>query len=87
MTDIDPLAHVRHLSIDDQLRYGFARYVWPRRAQRCPVPHTSPDGVKTIVTWAELFQRRYKQSLDDYVAFCRANYENPRKPTQENDHG
>lgn len=84
--DRDPLAHVRHLPINDQLKYGFARYVWPRRAQNCPVPYTSRDGVKSVVTWGELFQRRYKQRLDDYVAFCQANYENPARTSQEPRH-
>lgn len=71
--DIDPIAHVRHLPIAEQMKYGFARYVWPRRDQL--TPNKTPDGARE--TWAQLFERTHHQSLLDYVKFCKANYERP----------
>jgi hypothetical protein len=82
MTDIDPIAHVRHLPIAEQMKYSFARYIWPRRNQPCPAMHMDKDGIKIRVTWAESFKLKYRQSLDDYVAFCKANYDNRPKPQE-----
>lgn len=69
----DPIAHVRHLPIVEQMRYARARWVWPRRDQL--QPNKTPTGGRE--TWSQWFERIDGQKLLDYVEYCKANYEKP----------
>ena len=46
----------------------FARYVWPIRNDYAPNTVYDKAGKKYRETWAQCFQRHYKQSLEAYRA-------------------
>lgn len=61
-TAVDPVRHIRHLPVPEQIKYCAARYADKRRDEDCPRKF---GGVK--VTWSQWFKRVFKQPLDSYI--------------------
>ena len=51
---------------DDWRRECFARYCEQPRNEYCPNLVYDASGKKTRITWAQCFEQKYKQSLEDY---------------------
>ena len=61
---VDPISHVRHLPIIEQMKYSQARYVWPRRAEMVEFVH---DGARIKVTWVKWWELKHKEDYHQYV--------------------
>jgi hypothetical protein len=74
----DPLAHVRHLPIPEQIKYGAARYAFQHRYEPCKRQF---NGV--TVTWSRWFELVFKQTLAEYTAWCQQQdfYQRSRSST------
>lgn len=75
----DPVAHIRHLPVEEQLKYCQARYVYPR--QRQVIDPTGKHPIHSKMNWLTWWEQAHKQKLTDYIAYCKANYENQRRKT------
>ena len=54
-------------NLRDKRKEYFARECHRRRNEICPLLETNSKGQKERVTWAQLFERKYHQSLDNYI--------------------
>lgn len=61
-TQRDPVAHIRHLPVREQIKYCAARYADKHREEDCPREFSDVKG-----TWSQWFKRLFKQSLDSYI--------------------
>lgn len=64
--NVDPVPHIRHLPITEQMKYCFARYVWPRRLSPAPRFRDS-DGNWRNMTWQQLWEFKHKEGFDQYI--------------------
>lgn len=64
MSESDPIAHIRHLSVIEQIKYSFARYCWLHRNES--VRHEGIDK-----PWPARFEECWHQSLWEYIDQCK----------------
>lgn len=64
--ETDPVPHIRHLPVREQLKRCAARFAYAHRYERCPRTEDIGDEHREI-TWGEWFWIRHNQTLDDYM--------------------
>jgi len=68
MTTADPVAHIRHLPVEEQRKYCLARRIWSQRNDFM----RDREGQPTRLTWGAWFIEKHKQSLEAYFDECKA---------------
>lgn len=61
----DPVPHIRHLPVVEQIKRCRARFVHQHRFERCPYTEDIGDEHREI-TWSEWFQIHHGQTLTEY---------------------
>lgn len=62
----DPVPHVRHLPVEQQIKHCAARYVWKHRDELCPKNHVHEDGTVGPISWATWFAIYYHTTIDEF---------------------
>lgn len=62
----DPVPHIRHLPVDQQIKHCAARFVWKHRDEMCPLTHKYPDGTQSSISWSTWFAAYFNQTIDEF---------------------
>lgn len=62
----DPVPHIRHLSVLEQIKHCNARFCWKHRDEICPTAHKHDNGYVGSITWSTWFAIRYGETIYDF---------------------
>lgn len=62
----DPVPHIRHLPIPEQIKICAARHCWTHREEKCSLTLPEQGGARYPINWAQWFELRYGETLEQF---------------------